>query len=346
MSLRKPIPFSFIGLPTSGGKNLIALSNQAMVGNLNLGDISEGENGEGSAELDAETGLDLSAEVIESMADSGKALKDFKNRYMNDDWNVETFWSWQGTKADAIDQYSTITSQVYNGVGFYIGSASSTPFVYDELCGTSRGSLIFTPPESVEVKSGDDSVSTYTQFTNADATQSTQGDNRICSGDSFYGREDGTNDFMINFGTGGGIQGDLPAGIWRMTWDSTEIARFDVALSKPFDSDGNPTVFIPSAKFITSGDNITGVTIKFNVWNGTSYSELTDVTAVKRLVGSINASITKSDTNGEERGLAKFATDDATEATLTFENPVATSNADYLSVSYTIGTANYRTEFR
>ncbi|SMF08378.1 hypothetical protein [Pseudobacteriovorax antillogorgiicola] len=337
--------FRFIGLPTSSGKNLIALANQSMVGNLSLGDISDGDDGESTAELEAETGFDLSESVIDTLAESGKALKDFKNRYMNDDWSIETFWAWRGEKADAIDQYNTPSELSYSGVGFYIGSQTDTPFVYDELCSTKLGSLVFTPPSSVQVKAGDDSISTYTTFSNADATQSTQGDNRICSGGSFYGREDGTNDFMINFGTGGGIQGDLPSGLWRMTWDGTEVARFDVALTKPFDSDGNPTVFIPSAKFVTSNSQINSVTIKFYIWNGTELSELTDITAFQRLVSQVNASITKEDTNGEVRGTATFA-DGATEATLTFDEAVATSNAAYMSVSYTIGTANYRTEYR
>ncbi len=338
--------FSFIGLPTAGGKNLIALSNQAILGNLTLGDITAGSNGEGQAELDAESSFNLSEKVIDNLADNGKALKDFKNLYMNDDWKIETFWAWMGTKANAINQYSSVDTLEYNGVGFYIGSSTATPFVYEQLCGANPGSLTFTPPEEVSVKSGDETISTFTEFSNSGATQDTQGDDRICSGNSFYGREDGTNEFMINFGTGGGIQGDLPSGIWRMKWQDSEIARFDVALAKPFDSDNKPTVFIPSAKFITANDQITGVSIKFYVWNGSAYEEMTDITAVKRLVSQINASITKSDTNGEERGQATFANETTTEASLTFENPVSTANASYLSVSFTIGTANYRTEFR
>ena len=63
------------------------------------------------------------------------------------------------------------------------------------------------------------------------------------------------------------------------------------------------------------------------------------------MLSQVNASITRSSDNGEERGTAEFA-DDGAVATLTFDNAVAASNASALSVSYTIGTANYRFEFR
>jgi hypothetical protein len=344
--------FRFIGMPTGSGKNLIAWSNQAMKGNLALGEISLGSNGEGAAELSAKDGFDLSDEALNSMADAGKALKAFKNRYMNDDWKAETFWAWYNTSsggtADIIDQFSDPSKASYNGVGFYIGSVTDTPFTYDQVCG-SNSNLEFTPPSAVSVATGTNSEETqeYSVFTNGSAEQSMQGDNRICSGDSFYAREDDTNNFMINFGTGGGIAGDLPEGLWKMEWEGSEIARFDAAAATPIDADGNPTVFLPSVKFVTENGQFTGAQVKFYYWDGSSLTELTDPTPVKKLVSQIQASITRASDNGETRGNASFPDDsDSNIATVTFDEPLDQNDADYFSVSYTIGDANYRTEYR
>jgi hypothetical protein len=167
---------------------------------------------------------------------------------------------------------------------------------------------------------------------------------RVCEGmgpGGFYARENDTHEFMVNYGTGGSIAGSIPAGLWKLLYDGTEVGRFDLAAAAPLDADGHPTVFIPSLKFITSGGQMTGAVVEFYRWNGTELAKITDLAPLKKL-------ITEPTINWNDDAYRADAVFSASGATMeaTFDEPVDASTFTSGAFYYIIGDATYRFEFR
>jgi len=137
-----------------------------------------------------------------------------------------------------------------------------------------------------------------------------------------------------------------------MKVDGEEVGRYDLEAAAPI-KDGKPLVFIPSAKFTTTGSNITGVEVQLHRWNGTAYELVTDLEPVKRLVREISASI------GNDASRTRLTIGDDGKITGVFDSsrvedgdpinpPVAVSAIGQggFAVDYNIGGASYRTEWR
>lgn len=346
--------FKFIGLPTASGKSLAAIDSQSIKGNLGLGSIALGDSDDAKSSLSATDALSVSAEAAETLADMSAALKSVKNSWMNASWEASPFFLWNGgqTLSSTLDTFSSPANSSYRGYGFYVGSQYevATPFTFDDICGTGAKEVKFSPPTAVEVSQGSDSngvLSNYVSlsaFTNASSSEQNQQDGkRVCSGSSFYARADGTNDFMLNFGTGGGIKGDIPAGLWTISYDSSELGRFDLASAKPVNSELKSKVFLPSVKFVKDGDNIVGGEVEFYMWNGTEYVKLTDLSPVTKLIGENGISLWSSTTQ-EVRAEMSIA-DGASKGVATFDEPVAASSVSQGAFYYNIGEQSYRIEF-
>ena len=348
--------FRFIGMPTAAGGKLTALVSESIKGNLSLGSI-KGNGANPVAELPASaSAFNMSEASIEALAGMGDALKSVKNAHMNSDWTSEPFYSWLQTPASgtgiasATDQYPDVNQSVYSGYGVYLFPRHNltASFTLDEICGTTPTKpVIFTPPTAVNMGYGN-SIISYTSFSGANSSLSTQGSNRICQGgDNFYAREDlrnGQLSYVMNFGAGGSIQ-DVPAGLWRFTIGGTEVGRFDLNASSPI-RDGKSMAPLMSAKFITTGSQVTGVSVKFYRWNGTSYALMTDLKPIQKLVSEVSSSVTRTSDNGEERIEELTLSADGMSYEGTFESPVATSDVNAFSASYRIGDNNYRVEYR
>ncbi|HET9238303.1 MAG TPA: hypothetical protein VFO10_13665 [Oligoflexus sp.] len=343
--------FRFIGMPTASGKNLFGIVDQALIGNTNLGSITDADGDEAKSELSSADALDLPAEAQDALADAGKALKSLKNAYMNTAWEASPFylWSYSGSSTSMLNAFTDVSKLQYRGTGFYIGSRTDTPFVFEDICAASPKAVEFTPPSAVNVRQFDNTTASVTKFANVNVSTTSQGDKRVCQGGGiggFYAREDDTRDFMLNFATGGGIDGAIPAGLWRLSYDGTEVGRFDLAASTPLDANGKPTVFIPSTKFIVSdAGKFTGAVTEFYRWNGTDLVKLTDLTPLKKLLTEVTAGVEITAGNEEKRAQANFSTTGAT-MEATFDSEYATTDVSHTHFSYKIGDATYRFEYR
>ena len=351
--------FHFINMPTAGGQGLAGIPTGNLLGSLNFGKIS-GAGADVTSELTADEAINLPAAAIENFASAGKALKMVKNYYMNTKWGVEPFYAWSGhtAPADVIDKFSDVTKATYKGYGFYVKQQLDQGLTYDQVCGGKT--ILFTPPAAIDVASGSSSANTtMTGFTNAGATKTTQGSNRICNGNGFYAREDvqGSDiSFMLNYGTGGGIQ-TSPEGLWTMTIADTNVGNYDLALGSPVDADGNPLVFLPQVKFVKTGANITSAVIELYGYNPStkSYDAVTDFSAAKALISEMQVSASRTSDNGESRAHPKFNDDGTISGAFDGSesedgkvvNPaVAVADVSGFSFSYQIGSANYRMEYR
>ncbi len=344
--------FRFIGMPTASGANLSAIDTQAIKGNLSFGSISAGEGDDATSQLAAGDALSISTAAQESLASSSKALRSIKNRYMNTGWRASSFFVWQDKagKADATDKASDPASYYFDGTGFYVGSTDGvdTPFAYDDVCGASAKAVKFTPPSPVDIGSFDNQgnatgTSTVSTFQNTNLRQDHQGDNRICLGDTFYAREDGTHEFMLNFGR---LVNPSPEGLWKLTYDGTELARFDLDLAWPV-VDSKPIIYMPLVKFITTAGKVSGIEVQLAKWNGTAYVVETDLSGIKKLIKEANASVTRSSDQQEMMASLDYTEDNGKlVATFDADKQLAPADASAFAFYYQIGDANYRVEFR
>lgn len=148
---------------------------------------------------------------------------------------------------------------------------------------------------------------------------------------------------MLNFGTGGGIRGDIPSGLWTINYDGSELGRFELASAKPVDAILKSKVFMPSVKFIKEGDNFVGGEIEFYMWNGSQYVKLTDLSPVQKLVGENGLSIWGQ--SADEKRASMVITAGSAVATATFEEPVPATGYSAGAFYYNIGDQSYRVEF-
>jgi hypothetical protein len=339
--------FRFIGMPTASGNNLFGLPDQSLIGDTNLGSITDGTGDEATAELSSADALDLPAEAQDALADATKALKSLKNAHMNADWRAEPFylWTYSGAVDSLLDAYADISKLDYLGTGFYLGSQTPTPFTFEDICSTTPKALHFVAPTAVDIRQVDASPVPVTTFVNTNVAESDPVDGaRVCMGNDtggFYAREDGTHDFMVNYGGGGSIMGAIPAGLWKLNYDGTEVGRFDLAAATPLDANDKPTVFIPSLKIITADSKMTGAVVEFYRWNGTEMAKITDLTPLKKLLSET----TIGWGNENYRYDAVFSEGAAT-MEATFETPVDATSLLYGVFSYKIGEATYRFEYR
>jgi hypothetical protein len=335
-----------------------ALPNKDLKGNISLGKIT-GEGSNVISELQANDALDLGASAIDTLASTGNTLKLVKNVYINDKWNVTPFYAWRGAaKSTVIDQFSNVESSTYKGYGTYIPSARNidVAHTFEDFCGGK--SLTFTAPADIDVIVENTPAQKAISFDNSNPEERSQGDSRVCiAGSSMYLREDvrdGKTSFMLNFGSGGSFQ-NSPEGLWKLAIDGTEEAWFDLAAANPVNADGKPLVFMPSVKFNKVGSQITSVNVELYFWNGSTYVKVTDVEPMRKLISSVNASMSIDSGSSSTESRVQLTINDDGSITGAFDNsgdqdspnpPMDAADVTSFAVYYEIGNASFRTEFR
>ncbi|MGE0173139.1 MAG: hypothetical protein AB7T49_10150 [Oligoflexales bacterium] len=377
--------FQFIGLPT-GGANMLGLPSDAIKTNLNLGLIS-GDGDEAVAELEAgEDNFNMSGEAIKEFASLSGTLKVIKNYWMNADEDgnqpaeITPWFGWTTDDVAAVtNQFSTPTGLEYIGAGFYIG-VNDIGAGFDDVCPTaaasnanaSRSELTFLPPE--EITSGDEEIviNSDSPFSNEGLlTRDSQYEGVSCmaGGNSMSGvyirnddavEQPNNSEYQLGWG---GINGEVPEGIWELKVDGDTAGSFDLASARPFDADGNPIVYVPSFK-VTVDDNgkATKFEAKFLFYDKAAeeYREVEDTAAIDRMLSEVGIDLNFGD---EDKSDVHVNTDSGEDRTGTFEDGLFTyefidsdkvyldcsENADCLTsigMSYVIGSVSYRMELR
>ncbi len=204
------------------------------------------------------------------------------------------------------DQAKTYTGyQIYFQVNDYYDKSD-----FDAICPGSAGPVTLeytlTPPGPISLQ-----TVTY-DTTNALSTSLTDTGNPTPSGDNsetrcfknnlYLTKDNNASYWALQFITGDlaeQLTTDTPAGDWVLKRNNSEIGRFEFALAKPVDANGNPIVFVPAIRFDTDGTADKGVTtlhVKWYQYNGTGYVEITDAVLLNSLLGSYEISL--DDENG------------------------------------------------
>jgi len=382
--------FQFIGLPTGGSNDVIVIPGDSVTGDIALGKINPGSGDKATSELKADTSVfSLDQSSITQLASIGQTLKVIKNYWANRTGSAndvssraEPFFMWNDTILHA-QQGSQPSDLRYSGWGTYV-AVTTNSIDFDKLCpagsgpsyGTPTQSITFTPPSAVTwgQMGNDGQISNPQQmgpnhpFNNGQTTQTNQNGKMVCNGGQtgFYARNDGGGRYMLNWGTGGSIQGVIPNGFWSLKLDDKSLGDHDFSAAFPLDSNNKPKVLVPSVKISSEGANLKAITVTWQVYNSvtSAYEEVTDVKLFQKMSAEVSISVSVGNGNGndERRGVAGRKSQNDFEVKWTgtkiqadmpeaFRLPFSSNWGEQgkitsIMVSYKIGSSTYNFGFR
>lgn len=298
-------------------ESLISLPVGNASGDIDAGELTlDGDEAVSERDLEsytAEFGMTLSE--LQERARSDDVLKRVKNLYANDHesrwWETDVHFAWNDTLAMAHNRNTDPNSYTFDGYGVLLWARnyeSELPF-WDIVEGNID--VAIHPPKNEsgieEIALSDGSTITG-PFAN-DAIDPNNVEERIVKGETRYYA--GDDDFGVakdGFGvslSGGGMAFGLPMsqGYWTVTRNGSEIAWFDVAVGSPLDSEGNPTVPIPSFGFTTDGSGrVTGFAV--DKWysydrSSGSYVQVRDMTLIDEAISFAQLYANGPDPDGE-----------------------------------------------
>jgi hypothetical protein len=366
--------FQFIGLPTSGSNDVIVIPGESVKGNLDLGQIG--------ADSDV---FDLDDNAINQLATVGQTLKTVKNYWANRNpkasdgvtSRAEPFFMWTTTFAN-LQAGATPAQFDYSGWGTYV-KVENDSLNFDAFCpssGTPTQAITFVPPADVIWGQKDNSgqisnpktLNAATPFDNGQPSRMSQNGKSVCNGSAtgFYARQDEANQYMLNWGTGGSIQGEIPKGFWQLKLDSSNIGNHDLSAGYPIDANGKTKVYVPKVNVTKSGDNLATVNVQWYIYNtaSASYEALTSLELFKKLGSDIAISVSIGNGNGADERRAVVGRSDGNDFSIDWSgnNLVATMPAEYqrplssqwgqsgkitgIMIQYKIGSTTYNFSFR
>lgn len=304
----------FIGLPTSGS-SLKMLPGEALKGDLSLGLIT-GSGDEATSNLTAADSLDLAESVIQELAGASQTLKFLKNTWMNPGKvaRVTPWFSYGNTDlASTVNKFTTPSGIAFNGGGYYIApndigatwgeTCPPNPTNSSDTTGTAYSAtptkaVEWYPPTDIVSTTAGQTFSTTNPYTNAGGSykRASQYGEISCSkevstGGGMYTRAKNESDKEFQLQLGENLKGKTPGGIWRLKVAGTEKGRWDLSSAAPYDSDGDPIIYIPAIKVIVNDSGVaTGFQAKFYFYDKTlaAFREVTDITGLKSAVNEFN----------------------------------------------------------
>ncbi len=394
--------FQFVGMPTSGN-NVMVFPGDALMGNLSLGTVTGGAGDDATSELKADaTVLSLTDKQIKEIASVGQTLKMVKNYWVNKqaDGSVsleaQPFFMWNGKISDLVAVAggsdpaaggSDPAAAVYSGYGMYVQDSLDTAIQFSKMCPAATGSgqsMVFGTPTQIlnlfppaqiawQVRNWNGTLSSATYFdastplNNGSTSLQSQNGKNVCNGGAsgFYARDDGDGNYMFNWGTGGSLQGKVPAGFWDLQIDSTSRGKFDLSAAYPVDADGNSKIPVPRVSYTKDGNNVSNVTFTLAVYDpaAKAFVDMNDLALFKKMASQISVSVNILNGSGADEVRGVYQRTASSDAPLTvdlnadgstfsttlpaqYQKPFATSYSgsgtiSSIMISYVIGGSNY-----
>ena len=156
----------------------------------------------------------------------------------------------------------------------------------------------------------------------------------------------------------------MPAGVWVLTLDDVEVARYDLKTADPLNADNKIVVYVPHVKAVLDANNkVTKIEVDWSLWNAatSTYEKMTDASSFARNVSSAGIEIadysggcsTRSEFNPfssittlpmsvdyTSRGAIFPAADGTAPGTS------STCDAEAIAISYELNGVTYRFDFR
>ncbi len=283
--------------------------------NIDLGTLSQvGNEARSTTTLsDAASAFTFSLDQLRQIAKTDDVLKNIKNVFANYDqstgkyWLLEPYFGWSDVPSSIKNQWSDPANLQFYGYAFYMPTNNTSNPTFTEICNGTK-TLKLYPPAAVHLL---DNSATFDAnnpiYTESGQIDQRQDGSQECGGTYFYLRDDTQNSqaqmnwYMYNF-----IVGDdnllapdtqtqpIPSGYWTLKLDDgtqeTTVATFDLAVASPFDSSGNPVIFMPSLNVtVDANDNITSIQLKFYTYDSqnNSWVEVTDSQVLEQMLTAI-----------------------------------------------------------
>jgi hypothetical protein len=289
----------------AGGDNAINLyTGSAKVEEIQLGTLAASEGSlTASGEISSQQ-FDLSDNILKELAATDDALRKIKNNYMNFDpatkeyVEIGPFFQWTADIAGTVNKNPTLTldTNQYFGYGLYF-STNRKDMGLDSLCGegsATHKAMKLLPPAAIQKKGygANATTETITELSNAGAgaIKTAAGSRQECMGTSFYAHsENGSGGFNW-----GGLVGAVAKGYWDLFLANQKVGRFDMAATYPFDAEGKPRTYLPALKITVDGSGkVTAITADLYLYIGGTLVQVTDLSAFKKVVESVQFSFTE-----------------------------------------------------
>jgi hypothetical protein len=274
-----------IGFLSLGGtESLVSIPVEDLKDDLDMGTVNQGSGDNSSDEAIGKT-IDETAEKFATFtsdqlkirASADDYVKLIKNIYVNGGSNYSDL-SFMEVRYKYM---SKVTNDVFtdfdNATGLGIGLAVVVKST-DTMTADGTKSYTLIPPGSTFLKTFHDNgtVNTSVEYSStnpfvldgdSDPSWGKLSSTRFDVGDMYWG-----NGYYLS---------TLPEGYWLLNDNnSSTIGYYDISLVNPIGSDNFSNTYVPSIKLETNSDSkVSKVHMKWYLYNGTSYYEVTDLTS-------------------------------------------------------------------
>ncbi len=301
-----------VNIPGAGESALVGQrpAELAAGASVDLGDVdAEGKAETMLSDLDSLFADESNSASVADIAKTNRSLGTLVNVVANANPEAKTYWefipffSWGGAASAVKNVYSQPADVVYDSMGVYITVNDPEKLTFDEVCSESSVLLEIVPPADVaygEMTFGPNNPISNAGHSAIASNATSHSTTRECGN-----QHDSTSGplFVRSFSTDGDrflfnttIDDTPPEGAWSVHKDGTSIAQFNLSPASPFDSVGHPVVYIPSLKVTTDQSGvITAVHVKFYAFESGQFVEVSDLTAFRKVVTSVNYGLDDSD---------------------------------------------------
>jgi hypothetical protein len=304
----------FLGLD-SGADSMMNLPIGDVKGNgLDFGDISlsEGSAISSTSITDQADKFAVEVEMLNEIASTDNVTRGLKNIIANTSadgsvfYQVTPFFIYRSLMDTAKNQFSDLSTMKFAPTGagdrsdftygFYFKAQDPARATFDQICNGQR-TIAFAPPADLVKNSV--TYNAANPLTSTGVVKTVNGNQVQCAVGEFYmSGSMGQASFGFNFG-GGGYDGAVLPGYWRMKVDTQEVAVFDLGAYSPVGSDGKPLVYVPSVNITVdpSTNKIDKIEVKFYYWdrNTAVFKEVSDFSVFDRTVSKLKLAIIDND---------------------------------------------------
>lgn len=295
----------YVALKADAIESLLILpTTTASVSELDLGTVSSSSDLALSENTVGTTQFSMTESELLSLAKNDELMKSVKNMVLNYDrdndlfYHLEPAFYFYGDYSSIENSFTNVSSYQFEYYGFIIHS-NQTAVTMDDICGNGvpQVSLELYPPPLTNISTSNPAV-VYNEsnpISNSGATCITNEDGFVeASATDFYA-SNSTGEISVGFGNNITTR-VIPDGYWKYKVDGDTKGEFDIAVAVPVTADGKVNSLAPALRVNT--DSATGIInsidIKWYYLDGSgSYVELTDIKALKHLVGSVDFGIAK-----------------------------------------------------
>jgi hypothetical protein len=297
----------YVSLKVDATDNLLMVpATTASSDTFNIGTVEK--SGEEAVSINAVTATDfaMTADGLLALAKNDELFKAVKNIFTNYNYTTQVYYNlrpdfkWRGQYASIQNAFQAPADYTFISYQFQLDTNDGlTLGDVAGIDGKTKKSVQLYPPTGMEVPTNGGTI-TYSDsvpLSNANlgsVTTHTDGTREVWSttpgeffaGEGHYG-DGGALSLSYSYGSAA-LTGTIPAGYWTYKIDGVTKGEFDCAVATPLTTDFKIKGFVPVLKVNTEAvtNRITSIDIEWYTLSGTSYTRVTDTSALKYLISS------------------------------------------------------------